>query len=555
MKNYVYSRIYKLCCAFSWLIVFFIGGIFCTMTCHAQSLPVPSVNTINTITDGNGNIFRSGFSSQGTLPLYISNSQLTTMFKTVANNPVLTDASLFSVDSSDFEVRSLTQEEIDLYSQVYSQLYTATNDVVTWDNTYYVTYDNGYFSGQLYCDSNGNILSFKPDNNTTFLAYTLGFGGSVFDASDFGNIYDQIGELLSQQQFYWSEDDSLNFSDTLFNYYIAVGQKYNYSDTVKGYKAWKVNIPNIYDLNHCYIYSYTNNNNGIVSNSPTVIYFVENPSKYIEVIADYQSRFVNYQVRVNTINTTVNNITYNYQLIIDSSLIQQSKKTSYADFASQNGTASTYIMGYNGFSYNPDLASTNYVYNFQYTDDSYFDVDDSYYSYDSLQNLNDKLNTANWALNDSFNPEQTISDTNYPYYIDTVIDEVIPTSLPFPDTITSNPPIVLNPDIVYEQSLQPEMSVAIDSFQNMGIPFIQGISNRYPFSIPWDIANFVSRFNATPTPPAWNFDWKITIGSTTYTKHFEGDLSDFNSLAEIFRNLILISFVIALCKFSYDHHF
>lgn len=521
----------------------------------ANSLPVPSVNTINTVTDGNGDIFRSGFSSQGLLAENISNSQLSTMFTTVANNPVLTDVSLFSVDSSDFEVRSLTQEEIDLYSQVYTNLYTATNDVVTWDNTYYVTYDNGFFSGQLYCDSDGNILSFKPDNNTTFLAYTLGFGGSVFNASDFGNIYDQIGELLAQQQFYWSEDDSLNLSDNLFNYYIAVGQKYNYNSTTKGYKAWKVNIPNIYDLNHCYIFGYTNNNNNIVLNSPTTIYFVEDPSKYIEVIADYNSRFVTYSVSVGNAVHTINGITYNYTLSISTSLITSSSKSSYSDFASQYGDAGTYIIGYNGFNYNPDLASTNYVYNFQYTDDSYFNVDDSYYSYDNLQNLNDKLNGANWALNDAYNPAQKITATNYPYYIDTVIDEVISSSLPFPDTVTGNPPIVLNPDLVYEQSIQPELSVAIDSFQNMGIPFIQGISDRYPFSIPWDIANFVSRFNATPTPPAWNFDWNITIGSTTYTKHFEGDLSDFNSLAEIFRNLVLISFIIALCKFSYDHHF
>lgn len=69
------------------------------------------------------------------------------------------------------------------------------------------------------------------------------------------------------------------------------------------------------------------------------------------------------------------------------------------------------------------------------------------------------------------------------------------------------------------------------------------LSNKFPFSIPFDLVAFYTILNAEPRAPA--VDAEIPLGDF-YNWHFEADFSQFDSYAVIIRNVEYISFVVAL---------
>lgn len=79
---------------------------------------------------------------------------------------------------------------------------------------------------------------------------------------------------------------------------------------------------------------------------------------------------------------------------------------------------------------------------------------------------------------------------------------------------------------------------------DLGQNFIMQVPQKFPFSIPWDIAAILSTFNApAETPvmpvsihfPGINIDWDFDI-----------DLSDFNNIARLLRALEFVLFAVAL---------
>lgn len=69
------------------------------------------------------------------------------------------------------------------------------------------------------------------------------------------------------------------------------------------------------------------------------------------------------------------------------------------------------------------------------------------------------------------------------------------------------------------------------------------LSEKFPFSIPFDLISFFTVMNAEPVAPA--IDKEIPLGDW-YTWHFEADFSQFDDYAVIIRNVEFIGFVIAL---------
>lgn len=86
-----------------------------------------------------------------------------------------------------------------------------------------------------------------------------------------------------------------------------------------------------------------------------------------------------------------------------------------------------------------------------------------------------------------------------------------------------------------------------------GLPILNNLSKRFPFSIPWDIYNILSSLSSERETPY--IDTYVTIPAVNYTWHIQYDLSDFDDIASLFRKLFLISFIIGLAWFSYDHFF
>lgn len=538
--NKLIHRLYKLR-HFSWLIAFFIGGIFYSITCHAQAMPTPSADTFSTIINGNNHLSFALFSNVDVLPINPNPVDIYRLIEDVAQDPIVVGTQLNLMQNNDYTVSELSQTEIDEFSEVYPYLYDVNGNTVSWDDVYHLHYMNGMFHGDVYIDSSGNILT--SDQNNTKSMFQLGVGGYLLGVSDIANIYDDIALQLSAKNYSYPLDDDI----TPYSVYINIGYYWNTNQKYAGY----IFIPSGFSDGNT-VYKKETNQLGIYTNDLSNViykqYYPTNSSGFIVV---------------NSGSYSVNNKTYSYYIHFNNlygSDITSLSLTSYSDFIS-NPQRVNYVFDRLNYNQNVSVLSSDDIVSFKkiitLPSTKQLQFDDTY-DYNYINEVEQALNNTTSSPNELFDNNQAISEQNYPLNIE--VPENLPdkqtSDLPFPSNNPNpNPNPSPSPSLQYDPDIQPNIENAINSFQNLQIPFITGISDRYPFSIPWDIANFVRRFSSEPTPPAWNFDWNITVGNTTYTKHFEGDLSDFNSLAEIFRNLILISFIIALCKFSYDHHF
>lgn len=69
-------------------------------------------------------------------------------------------------------------------------------------------------------------------------------------------------------------------------------------------------------------------------------------------------------------------------------------------------------------------------------------------------------------------------------------------------------------------------------------PLYIGLSDKFPFSIPWDIKNIITTLDADPQPPIFDLRWN--------GEEFKLDLTTFDNLFGICRVFTLLSFVVAL---------
>lgn len=460
---------------------------------------------------------------------------------------------LWEWDINDYNVRELTSEELDNYLNpiLGESLFNSSGVAITSsDDVYLVELDNGFFHGSAYVDSNGDLLYSSSDLGGRYLA--LGFGGNLLDLEDYKTELDLLIDDIYLNEFNLISDPQYNISTSLFYYfgYVDSDSKYLY----------QVYVPNAYDFNN------VNIGKIIQNNSIGSIYF-NGENRYVKLVyhsgADNDSLYQVYNIPSGY--TSYNHTYYNQVSMSPYQLDNLTSSTTISDFMNMgfSNRINVYKIDYNGF--RPDYSGTNLttygnnIIPFSKLNDlnGSFDLS-NYYSYDDAISSYDDLVNFPTVIDDSFDPNLPIGDDNIPVIID------IPDSFDIPENPLSLPNVNKGSQVIpddpsveldYSTITQPTISESIDSFQNLQVPFISGLNTRYPFSIPWDIQRFIQRFSKEPTPPAWNFDWNITVLNHTYTYHFEGDLSDYNGLAEIFRNLVLISFIFALCKFSYDHHF
>lgn len=85
------------------------------------------------------------------------------------------------------------------------------------------------------------------------------------------------------------------------------------------------------------------------------------------------------------------------------------------------------------------------------------------------------------------------------------------------------------------------------------IPVLDNLQKRFPFSIPFDIYNLFKGLSANRETPSINTTVYIPVAD--YNWHIEYDLHEWDNIAELFRTLFLISFIISLAWWSYDHFF
>lgn len=85
------------------------------------------------------------------------------------------------------------------------------------------------------------------------------------------------------------------------------------------------------------------------------------------------------------------------------------------------------------------------------------------------------------------------------------------------------------------------------------IPILSNLEYRFPFSIPFDLYKLAKGLSVPRETPY--IDTVIIIPGINYSWHINYDLHAFDNVAELFRLLELILFIVALAVFSYDHFF
>lgn len=167
------------------------------------------------------------------------------------------------------------------------------------------------------------------------------------------------------------------------------------------------------------------------------------------------------------------------------------------------------------------------------------EVDDTI-NYDKY--INQKVN-RNLASNSNYNPNENLAIGN------------------FPITVTNTYPTYITNYNYYEEYIEsentPNTGTEIGTIDGTdltdGLPILNNLEKRFPFSIPFDVYNLLSGLSAERTTPYINTD--IVIPGINYTWHFEYDLHAFDDTASLFRTLFLIFFIIGLAWLSYDHFF
>lgn len=131
----------------------------------------------------------------------------------------------------------------------------------------------------------------------------------------------------------------------------------------------------------------------------------------------------------------------------------------------------------------------------------------------------------------------------------------------FPLTVNNTYPTYVTNYNYYEEYYQsentpspgPDIGSIDDSELSDGLPILNNLEKRFPFSIPFDVYNLLTGLSAERTTPYINTD--IVIPGINYTWHFEYDLHAFDDTASLFRTLFLIFFILGLAWLSYDHFF
>lgn len=404
--------------------------------------------------------------------------------------------------------------------------YDSQGNIVPVDNTYGVfgTSDVTNYSFVASKETGEILLSYDQYNE---LASTLRAGSGLI------RYYDGIGFPSQQRE---QQKLELSFEEAKEDYMIVYGNQISESDAqwLESYEfsatftsaelGWTCYIPNACTANTVVLQDgFGNQFSGsfgqgsqyayaqiyVYSNDPSEVYFSDGKWGYL---ANSQGNAYNY--------------TFNYQMYIGNW---------YAPF-------------YYGGEVNINLPTAQ-----QYT--QYRELSENAVYLQPAQNEGDVTNIYNYTytmqnpvkpnpiINNNYDNSRPTTYNNYP-----VTNNYNFTDLSNPaDTYVQN---------VYNYYTQPkvdeELTANPEEIDN-NVPILSNLQNRFPFSIPWDIARIFESLSAERQAPVINAEINFPIINYTWVCNI--DLSMFDSTAELFRKCVLILFIVGLAVFSYSHHF
>lgn len=393
------------------------------------------------------------------------------------------------------------------------------------EDLYYGHFDNGYYSGHVIFDSDGDIVYRYSDGDIYNRVCNLEFGGAKMSTSEFNNAFTNTSLSARKNGFAFTSDGTVDGFDTTFYYW------YGYA-SLSGVKTESLYIANQYQPGYIMALNYQGWQGYICQwYANDLSYFTHTltgniGSDYYVSEGDYVSEGIHYRYYVRFAEgLTLSSLT-DYDTWIND-------PHGVACFSTVGRQYTTDFINSGAIAFAP--AST-------LVDDDVITVERPY----GLDQVNDYVDSFSGSLDRdvAFDPSLPLSDTNYPiaHTIDVAIDDSLP--IPFPDAIEEEK------DIVIDYPFEGVITIPEGGFE---IPIISDLQTRFPFSIPWDIKNLLKGLRAVREAPHFEISWYIR--PIDYTWEFSLDLSDFENVAAIFRNCFLILFILGLCKFSYEHFF
>lgn len=517
----------KLCLLLcSFLLAFFLGGFVISFQCKAVS-PTPSIDpgTSQLVVDAAHLLISLMYTEHA-----ITSFGDMTNFDGPLDFGVLPYTDLWQWDSNDFTVSNISvQDRINLENS--SSLYTQDGIQITdTDEIYYIEFDNGVFHGDGYIDSNGNLLRSGTSLGDELLRVAI--GGNLVSAEDFlDNLSDLSDDIIDNN--YFLVPDGFTMTDR--SYYLYYGRTAN-RNKVEGW----IYVSDIY-------------NRGVtvgsgMTNGRSISNFYTNDLSTIiinNINTTYQTPFT-----VTSGNYTVDGYTYKYKIEMNG-VVYSNNSSDYNAFQNTSNGYVSYNFSGNTFQYDTNLFTTD-------TDMiSYMPLQfpgskvvlDPYadYGYKQLLETSDALKALQTSTNPLYDPMVGYSAVNMPYYI------IVPDSLTLESSDMVQPVQVPNSDPTVDPTITNPYPDIDSSGLTDKIPFISGLQNKFPFSIPWDIYNLLHGLSVPRQTPV--LDFSITFPVINYTWEPTIDLSMYDSTATLLRTLILIIFIIGLAVFSYTHFF
>ncbi len=150
---------------------------------------------------------------------------------------------------------------------------------------------------------------------------------------------------------------------------------------------------------------------------------------------------------------------------------------------------------------------------------------------------------SNRYVNNNYNYEGNTNYTNYPIYY----NYEYPT-YPVTNTYATN---------IYNYYNTPQTGESIGSIADPilpeNIPILSNLEKRFPFSIPFDMYKMLKGLSVPRETPVIDISFTIPRANIDWVIYY--DMAPFDDTAHLFRILFLISYIIGLAYFSYDHFF
>lgn len=502
---------------------FFVSVLFFPLHVHAGSFAF-SAESLQSISNGFSQLEYVSYGAEGLLP--ISQSQ----------NTSLSDISTFISGKSTYTT-NLTNNDIVSSSSLDDVPYDLYEVISTWDfcgsdglkifdisNIRYVTFDNGYYSGEAFIDENGDILyryidgiGSGPDGQLCNIRQ----GGSEMTKADFYTMYQNAGQHIGSSNYCFNVSSPSSVGTS--SYYVAWGL------SNRGL-AESFYIANQYIQG--VIVPIASNGGAITSwytNNPDLIH-------HETLMGDMNTK------NIQSGTWTYNGATYRYRVSAYSGLIDIG---SYQSLVSFNdwvaGDHSSAVFGRIGYYFDGDFLVDKTITFGSTSKSGTIDIGQTI-GLDSVKDLSDSYAETPWGVNKSYDPAD--DDDGWAISLDIPFADDIVIPIPIPgegeDEEEGNP------------AIDDELPIIVPS-DIPDLPIVNGLQNRFPFSIPWDIKNLLKGLRSRPVAPSFHISWYIQ--PLNYTWEFDIDLSVFNTQAELFRNCFLILFVIGLAVFSYRHFF